>query len=163
MFHLATEKHQAEVERPREILRANVERAYQLLEAAVARNVKKVVFASSLYAYGRMHSPPFREDDLPASTTVYGLSKLAGAPGVRASLTLRRRGACSSGPRRPPSKPGWRAPSSGSPQRAINARKPNEGAADGLLVLDPVSRVLPGHAPRDRRGSRRGRHHHRQP
>ena len=62
----------------KEILRANVEGTHQLLEAAVARKVRKVVFASSLYTYGRMHGPPFREEDLPAPTTVYGLSKLAG-------------------------------------------------------------------------------------
>jgi UDP-glucose 4-epimerase len=78
VFHLAAEKHQAEADRPQEILRANVEGTHQLLEAAVARKVRKVVFASSLYTYGRMHGPPFREEDLPAPTTVYGLSKLAG-------------------------------------------------------------------------------------
>ena len=78
VFHLAAEKHQAEADRPQEILRANIEGTYQLLEAAVARNVKKVVFSSSLYAYGRMHGPPFREEDLPAPTTVYGLTKVAG-------------------------------------------------------------------------------------
>jgi UDP-glucose 4-epimerase len=78
VFHLAAEKHQAEADRPREILRANVEGTHQLLEAAVSQGIKKVVFASSLYAHGRMHGPALREDDLPAPTTVYGLSKLAG-------------------------------------------------------------------------------------
>ncbi len=78
VFHLAAEKHQAEADRPQEILRANVDGTYQLLEAAVARRVQKVVFASSLYAHGRTRGPAFREDDLPAPTTVYGLSKLTG-------------------------------------------------------------------------------------
>jgi UDP-glucose 4-epimerase len=40
--------------------------------------VKKVVFSSSLYAYGRMDGPPFSEDDVPRPNTVYGISKLSG-------------------------------------------------------------------------------------
>jgi UDP-glucose 4-epimerase len=40
--------------------------------------VKKTVFTSSLYSYGRIQGPPNRETDLPVPTTVYGISKLCG-------------------------------------------------------------------------------------
>ena len=78
VFHLAAEKHQAEADRPREILRANIEGTHQLLEAVVSSEVDKVIFASSLYAHGRLRGEPLDERDAPSPTTVYGLSKLAG-------------------------------------------------------------------------------------
>lgn len=78
VFHLAADKHQASVHRPRELLRSNVDGTYQLLEAAVSRGVKKVVYSSSLYAYGRLRGGPMQEDELPHPDTVYGISKLAG-------------------------------------------------------------------------------------
>jgi UDP-glucose 4-epimerase len=37
-----------------------------------------VVFTSSLYAYGSLGPEPMRETDVPAPTTLYGVSKLAG-------------------------------------------------------------------------------------
>ena len=40
--------------------------------------VRKVVFTSSLYAYGSLGPEPMKETDVPAPTTMYGLSKVAG-------------------------------------------------------------------------------------
>src|SRR5208282_3392702 len=40
--------------------------------------VQKVVFTSSLYAYGRMGAPPLTEEEAPTPHTVYGISKLSG-------------------------------------------------------------------------------------
>jgi UDP-glucose 4-epimerase len=78
LFHLAAEKHQQSADRPVDVLRANVEGTYHLLTAAARCGVRKVVFTSSLYAYGRMSGPPCQETDLPLPTTLYGLSKVAG-------------------------------------------------------------------------------------
>jgi len=76
VFHLAAEKHNQSVHAPGRVLEANVMGTYELLEAAVDAGVKKVVFTSSLYAYGRMSGPPMSEDEIPAPHTMYGISKL---------------------------------------------------------------------------------------
>ncbi|MFN8545280.1 MAG: NAD-dependent epimerase/dehydratase family protein [Candidatus Binatia bacterium] len=78
LFHLAAEKHNQAVDDPHRVLRANVEGTYDVLAAAVAAGVRKVVFSSSLYAYGRMTGAPFIETEVPRPTTVYGISKLCG-------------------------------------------------------------------------------------
>lgn len=78
LFHLAAEKHNQSLDSPRVVLRANIEGTHDLLAAAADAGVRKVVFTSSLYAYGRLSGPPMREDELPRPTTVYGISKLAG-------------------------------------------------------------------------------------
>jgi UDP-glucose 4-epimerase len=78
LFHLAAEKHSAVNRDPRRILQSNVGGTYDLLEAAGRAGVRKAVFASSLYVYGRTSGPPFVEDEVPLPTTVYGISKLAG-------------------------------------------------------------------------------------
>ena len=83
VFHLAAEKHNQSRDRPVDLLRANVEGTYQLLEAAARHGVQRVVFTSSLYAYGRMAGPACVETDCPAPTTVYGISKLTGEHLVR--------------------------------------------------------------------------------
>jgi UDP-glucose 4-epimerase len=77
LFHLAAEKHQSK-EHPTRVLRANIEGTYQVLELAARHGLKKAVFTSSLYSYGRMSAPATREDDPLLPTTVYGISKLAG-------------------------------------------------------------------------------------
>ena len=51
---------------------------YQLFAAAARAGVRRVIFSSSLYAYGRMTAPPMREDEPGLPVTVYGTSKLAG-------------------------------------------------------------------------------------
>src|SRR5262245_11668868 len=75
LFHLAAEKHNQSREDPVGMLRSNVEGTHALFAAAAAAGVRKVVFTSSLYVYGRMTGPPFREDECPRPTTVYGISK----------------------------------------------------------------------------------------
>lgn len=78
VFHLAAEKHSQERLDPERILRANVLGTQALLLAAVAAGVRKVVFTSSVYAYGRVTGPPMDETEPPRPTTVYGVSKLTG-------------------------------------------------------------------------------------
>lgn len=78
LFHLAAEKHSQAHPDPRRILRANVEGTCELLAAAARAGVRKAIFASSLYVYGRSSGAPFVEDEVPRPTTIYGISKLAG-------------------------------------------------------------------------------------
>ena len=78
LFHLAAEKHNQSKHDPDAILRANVLGTHALFAAAARCGVKKTVFASSLYSYGRLAGPPCSETDLPLPTTVYGISKLCG-------------------------------------------------------------------------------------
>lgn len=78
VFHLAAEKHNQSRDAPERVVRANVEGTVTLLEACHAAGVRRVVYASSLYAYGRTSGPPFVETELPVPHTVYGMSKLAG-------------------------------------------------------------------------------------
>jgi UDP-glucose 4-epimerase len=78
LFHLAAEKHNASRADPQSLLASNVSGTQALLEAAATAGVRKVVFSSSLYAHGRRHAPPLREDEFPRPDTVYGISKLAG-------------------------------------------------------------------------------------
>jgi UDP-glucose 4-epimerase len=78
LFHLAAEKHNQSKEHPTQLLRANVEGTYQVLAAAAQHRLKKAVFTSSLYVYGRMNGPATLEADSLLPTTVYGISKVAG-------------------------------------------------------------------------------------
>jgi UDP-glucose 4-epimerase len=78
LFHLAAEKHNQSKDNPLEVLRANIDGSYALFDAAARGGVEKIVFTSSLYAYGRMQGPPFVEDEVPRPQTVYGISKLCG-------------------------------------------------------------------------------------
>ncbi len=78
LFHLAAEKHNQSKDDPRAVLRSNVEGTWTLLDLAARSGVEKVIFTSSLHAYGRMSGPPFREDEVPQPRTIYGISKLAG-------------------------------------------------------------------------------------
>ena len=78
IFHLAAEKHNQSIYSPDRVLDVNVMGTYELLKAAADAGVKKVVFTSSLYAYGRMSGPPMSEDEVPTPHTLYGISKLSG-------------------------------------------------------------------------------------
>lgn len=78
LFHLAAEKHNQSKDDPTRVLRSNVEGTAALYAAAGRAGVKKVVFSSSLYAYGRLSGPPMQENETPMPRTVYGTSKLAG-------------------------------------------------------------------------------------
>jgi UDP-glucose 4-epimerase len=78
VFHLAAEKHNQSKDDPERVYRSNIVGTHQLCDAACQAGAKKIVFSSSLYAYGRMHDPPFAEHELPRPRTAYGISKLAG-------------------------------------------------------------------------------------
>jgi UDP-glucose 4-epimerase len=77
VFHLAAEKHRAGSLAPRELLSANITGTHELLAEATRAGVRKVVFASTLYVYGRSGRPAMLESELPQPTTLYGVSKLA--------------------------------------------------------------------------------------
>ncbi len=78
LFHLAAEKHNQSKDDPVAVLRANVLGTQELFDAAATAGVRKILFTSSLYAYGRVRGAPFDEREVPLPTTVYGISKLAG-------------------------------------------------------------------------------------
>lgn len=78
LFHLAAEKHNQSKGDPPRVYRSNIEGTHVLCELACRAGVKKIVFTSSLYAYGRRRGEPFVESELPQPRTVYGITKLAG-------------------------------------------------------------------------------------
>jgi UDP-glucose 4-epimerase len=78
LFHLAAEKHNSTGATPQRTIDVNISATRRLFDAAARAGVGKVVFTSSLYAYGGMGPEEMAESDLPTPTTVYGMSKLAG-------------------------------------------------------------------------------------
>jgi UDP-glucose 4-epimerase len=78
VFHLAAEKHNSAKATPQKVIDVNISATRRLFEAAARAHGPKVVFTSSLYAYGSMGPDTMRETDVPMPTTVYGVSKLAG-------------------------------------------------------------------------------------
>ena len=78
LFHLAAEKHNQSRDDPERVLEVNVVATRRLFAAARAADVRKLVFASSLYAHGRRGPPAIREGERPLPDTTYGTSKLAG-------------------------------------------------------------------------------------
>lgn len=74
IFHLAAQKRHDLEQYP--IANLNVLGTEQILQVATAVGVKKVIFTSSLYAYGRVLGPPMVETELMQPTTSYGISKL---------------------------------------------------------------------------------------
>lgn len=78
VFHLAAEKHNQAKATPQRIIDVNIAATRRLFESAARAQRPKVVFTSSLYAYGSMGPEPMRETDVPAPKTMYGVSKLAG-------------------------------------------------------------------------------------
>ena len=78
LFHLAAEKHNQSKDSPYDGIRANVDGSLQVFLAAAKARVKKIVYTSSLYSYGRLAGGDFKETDVPTPQTVYGMSKLAG-------------------------------------------------------------------------------------
>jgi UDP-glucose 4-epimerase len=77
-FHLAAEKYNSSDTTPQRVIDVNISAMRRILEAAAQSGVGKVVFTSSLYAYGSLGPAPMSERDLPAPATTYGMSKLAG-------------------------------------------------------------------------------------
>lgn len=78
IVHLAATKHRESLSNPQDTVQSNIQGMLQLVECAGAAGTKRLLFSSSLYAYGRMHLPAFSESDLPEPATIYGISKLCG-------------------------------------------------------------------------------------
>jgi UDP-glucose 4-epimerase len=78
LFHLAAEKHNQSLPDPQHLLAANINGTYELFETAGQAGVKKIVFSSSLYAYGRVSGPPMVETEVVRPWTLYGISKHTG-------------------------------------------------------------------------------------
>lgn len=77
VFHLAAEKYNSSRTTPQRVIDTNISATSELSHAA-ARQGAKVVFTSSLYAYGSLGPAAMRETDVPLPRTMYGMSKLAG-------------------------------------------------------------------------------------
>jgi UDP-glucose 4-epimerase len=78
LFHLAAEKHNQSKSSPAALLHANVDGTCALFELAAQSRVRRTVFASSVYAYGRAAGPDLSETEPLLPTTIYGISKLCG-------------------------------------------------------------------------------------
>lgn len=78
LFHLAAEKYHSPGSHPDAIVAVNIAATGRLYRAAAIAGIRKVVFTSSLYAYGGRGPSPMRETDVPEPRTYYGLSKVAG-------------------------------------------------------------------------------------
>ena len=78
VFHLAAEKYNSSRSTPAKVIDVNIDATQRLFDAAARVDVGKVVFTSSLYAYGGLGPEPMSERDVPTPTTVYGMSKIAG-------------------------------------------------------------------------------------
>lgn len=78
VYHLAAEKYNSSKSTPQKVIDLNVSATRRLYDAAARAGVRKVVFASSLYAYGSMGPGTMRETDVVEPTTSYGISKVAG-------------------------------------------------------------------------------------
>ena len=90
IFHLAAEKHNQSLNNPASLFDSNVSGTSSLLSAAVKNHVKKIVFSSSLYVYGRTNRPPYSETETPRPVTMYGISKLAGELLLRNTAEMHR-------------------------------------------------------------------------
>lgn len=78
VVHLAAQKHRPSLDDPDALLSTNVLGTRHLFDCAAAAGVRKTVFSSSLYAYGRLHAPAMDESECAHPTTLYGASKLFG-------------------------------------------------------------------------------------
>lgn len=78
VFHLAAEKYNSSRSTPARVIETNVTATERLLRGAGLATVRKIVFSSSLYAYGNLGPEPMAEGDPLRPVTVYGVSKVAG-------------------------------------------------------------------------------------
>lgn len=78
LFHLAAEKYNSSQSTPAAVIDTNIVATHRLFLAAATAGVEKIVFTSSLYAYGSTGPDVMAESDVPAPTTMYGMSKIAG-------------------------------------------------------------------------------------
>lgn len=91
VFHLAAEKHNTPSATQDSVITSNVLGTSRLLEG-VARTSDglRIVFTSSLYAYGSLGPAPMSERDALEPSTVYGVSKVAGEHLLRTIVRGRR-------------------------------------------------------------------------
>jgi UDP-glucose 4-epimerase len=78
LIHCAAEKHNQSIDDPNKVIVSNILGTRLLFETAARLGIKKIVFTSSLLAYGRNCLPPLSETETPNPENVYGISKLAG-------------------------------------------------------------------------------------
>ena len=78
VFHLAAEKYNSSKTSPERLIETNLLSTERLFRACAEAEVGRVVFTSSLYAYGLLGLDPMSELDRPQPSTLYGASKLAG-------------------------------------------------------------------------------------
>jgi UDP-glucose 4-epimerase len=84
VFHLAALWLYECVHEPRKALDVNVEGTYNVLEAAHAAGVRKVVYSSSASVYGDAVALPMTEEHPFNNRTMYGATKIAGEQFFRA-------------------------------------------------------------------------------
>jgi len=77
LFHFAAQKLNNATS-TEDLIATNISATNRLIEAAAQAGVRKIVFASSLYAHGRTSLPALREDDPVTPNTLYGVTKLTG-------------------------------------------------------------------------------------
>ena len=78
LVHLAAEKHNNSLKYPDKIFKTNCIATNRLFENACAKKVKKIIFSSSLYAYGQISKPVMTEKHSCNPKTVYGITKYSG-------------------------------------------------------------------------------------
>ena len=84
VFHLAAEKYNSSKSSPEKVIQSNVIATEQLVRASATAGVRRVVFTSSLYAYGSFGPEGMDESDVCQPDTLYGASKLMGEGVLRA-------------------------------------------------------------------------------
>ena len=78
VFHLAATKYNSPGSDPKSIIATNITATDALFESASKQRIKRLVFTSSLYAYGNLGPSVMKETDLLLPRTHYGMSKVAG-------------------------------------------------------------------------------------
>lgn len=84
VFHLAALWLYECVHEPRSALEVNIGGTYNVVEAAHAAGVKKVVYSSSASVYGNARALPMTEEHAFDNRTMYGATKIAGEQFFRA-------------------------------------------------------------------------------
>jgi UDP-glucose 4-epimerase len=78
VFHLAAMKYNTPGSNPSSIFESNIVATENIFASAARNNIKRVVFTSSLYAYGSLGPEIMTENDPLQPITHYGMSKVAG-------------------------------------------------------------------------------------
>lgn len=78
VFHLAARKYNTPGVTADQLIETNVSATWRLAQAAARAGVSRLVFTSSLYAYGGLGPDVMSETDIPLPRTLYGSSKLMG-------------------------------------------------------------------------------------